>query len=646
MSNAITVTNHISTNTTSTPLNRAVGMGNGSSADFNNDGYADLIFATDMSTTAPLPSVHTPIVIFTYNPKSKNFTNLNLHINGGDATAQFVRDIDSADINNDGIMDFIPIDQNEYTATDSSYGPFTGAYQYAYISTSIGNYNKVDLGIGLANTHGYAILKSADGKFRIAENTPWTGSNPSNFSISTYNDSTGQFDSQLFNDGDSFFSSAGVLYSQYFFTTGVDVNNDGNTDIIGLTAPNGINTIYLNNGFGEFTFSKTIDTGLPVDVTVENTAVGDFNGDGYQDFAVEGIDRRAIPSGVKESKTVRILINDQHGGFTDQTSQWIGNNFQYADIGFFYFNVMDINADGKTDLLFAHQVGQTNYNWTWKTEALISNGSSFDIQSIGSHGPRLIATSNNQFIFEKTGHYGSSSTISISSTVVGTADNDEIYGYAGKDSLTGLAGNDTLDGGTGNDTMIGGLGDDTYYVDVAKDAVTEKANEGTDAIISTVTYTLANNVENLTLSGSSAINAAGNSTNNIVIGNSAANSINGGLGSDTLTGGTGNDTFIFNSKLGSTNIDTITDFTSGRDKIALDDAIFTKLKGDKDLSDNLYIQSIPGTSTQDTNDYLFYDFESGRLYYDADGSGTKSIAVVIAIIGSATEIAATDFVII
>ena len=122
--------------------------------------------------------------------------------------------------------------------------------------------------------------------------------------------------------------------------------------------------------------------------------------------------------------------------------------------------------------------------------------------------------------------------------------------------------------------------------------------------------------------------------------------INGGLGNDTLTGETGNDTFVFNSKIGSTNIDTITDFTSGKDKIAIDDAIFTKLKGDKNLSDNLYIQRIPGISTQDTNDYLFYDFESGQLYYDADGSATKPAAVLIAIIGSATEIAATDFVIV
>ena len=100
---------------------------------------------------------------------------------------------------------------------------------------------------------------------------------------------------------------------------------------------------------------------------------------------------------------------------------------------------------------------------------------------------------------------------------------------------------------------------------------------------------------------------------------------------------------MFNTKLGATNIDTITDFTSG-DRIALAGSIFSKLKRDKDLSDNLYVQTIVGISTQDNNDYLFYDFESGRLYYDADGYGSGKDAVQVAIIGSGgVSLTANDF---
>jgi len=110
--------------------------------------------------------------------------------------------------------------------------------------------------------------------------------------------------------------------------------------------------------------------------------------------------------------------------------------------------------------------------------------------------------------------------------------------------LTGNSGNNTLSGGTGNDTMIGGSGNDTYVVDATADVVTENANEGTDLVQSSVSYTLANNVENLTLTGTAAINATGNTLDNILTGNSANNTLTGGAGNDTLNGGAGNDTMI------------------------------------------------------------------------------------------------------
>ena len=91
-----------------------------------------------------------------------------------------------------------------------------------------------------------------------------------------------------------------------------------------------------------------------------------------------------------------------------------------------------------------------------------------------------------------------------------------LTGNSADNTLTGNAGNDTLDGGAGTDTMRGGAGNDIYVVDDAADVVTENANEGIDTVQSCGHLTLGSNVENLTLTGSSAINGTGNALANVL----------------------------------------------------------------------------------------------------------------------------------
>lgn len=111
-------------------------------------------------------------------------------------------------------------------------------------------------------------------------------------------------------------------------------------------------------------------------------------------------------------------------------------------------------------------------------------------------------------------------------------------------TLIGNIGNNTLDGGIGVDTMRGGMGDDLYIVDNTADIVNELADEGIDTIRSSVTRTLEDTVENLTLTGSEAIDGTGNAMGNILIGNSGNNRLDGQAGIDTMSGGTGDDTYI------------------------------------------------------------------------------------------------------
>ncbi len=124
----------------------------------------------------------------------------------------------------------------------------------------------------------------------------------------------------------------------------------------------------------------------------------------------------------------------------------------------------------------------------------------------------------------------------------GDAGSDTLFGNDGFDKLYGGDGADIMDGGNHNDRMEGAAGNDTYVVNSSGDAVVELASAGTDSVISTVSYVLDANVENLSLAGSKTINGTGNDLANILIGNGAGNVLKGGAGNDILVGGAGNDT--------------------------------------------------------------------------------------------------------
>lgn len=109
--------------------------------------------------------------------------------------------------------------------------------------------------------------------------------------------------------------------------------------------------------------------------------------------------------------------------------------------------------------------------------------------------------------------------------------------------LYGNAADNILDGRAGADTMFGGAGNDTYYVDNVGDVVGESANEGNDRVMSTVTFTLIDNIETLILTGTAAINGTGNGLANTLVGNDAPNVLDGGAGADRMQGNGGDDAY-------------------------------------------------------------------------------------------------------
>ena len=407
----------------------------------------------------------------------------------------------------------------------------------------------------------------------------------------------------------------------------VDFNRDGLDDVIvfsraafdGHEWPEVSQMQFLRN-FGGGRFEDVTDSVLIGYNTYSNAPysprIKDFNGDGLVDI----FSSNASFSKVHDStnlflgKSDGTFVNTGDGIFSAPVDSWGGVGTLAKGPDGSYYLVTD---------KFTQTGGKTGLKSTISIQRLVFN----DDKSGGSTSTSVVKN--------VTGTDGNDN-------LAGTSGSDSISGLVGNDTQTGLAGDDTLDGGAGNDSMVGGLGDDTYYVDSTGDKVVEFANQGTDTVVSDISLSLAKvaNVENWVGIGSADIAATGNALGNALTGNSGANTIDGGLGIDTLTGGVGVDTFVFSSKLGATNTDTITDFVSGTDKIQLSKSVFSKFKAGAVPQAN-FVSGGANTKALDSNDYLI--FNGSQLLYDADGSG-KGVAVVVAnIVGT---VLASDLVVV
>jgi Ca2+-binding RTX toxin-like protein len=245
-------------------------------------------------------------------------------------------------------------------------------------------------------------------------------------------------------------------------------------------------------------------------------------------------------------------------------------------------------------------------------------------------------------------------------SLTGTKYADKLYGYGGNDQLKGLDGNDTLDGGAGADTMTGGAGDDTYYVDNVGDIIIEENWSGSDTVMSSIDFTLDTHLNNITLLGSANINGTGNSSDNILVGNWVNNKLaggggndrldgrtgddqlDGGAGNDTLTGGAGKDAFVFSTaRNASSNVDQITDFSVADDTIHLKSSVFPNAS----LGTLASSAFVVGTRALDAADRVIYDRAQGKIFYDADGTGSAA-AVLFAQVTKGLALTHADFMIV
>ena len=198
-------------------------------------------------------------------------------------------------------------------------------------------------------------------------------------------------------------------------------------------------------------------------------------------------------------------------------------------------------------------------------------------------------------------------------------------------------GSQALDGGsTRGARLAGSNGDDMFIVDDTRDRVSGSGAGDDTVLSSTISLDLRRgafkDVENATLMGRDDLDLRGDSGGNALYGNAGENRLDGRHGSDTLFGGLGEDVFV--TRAGQKGAaDSITDFTSGEDTIALSGRAF---RGLFDRSGVLKDGAI--------GERLLFDASSGELSFDRDGAAGSHSAEVIAVLIGVDAIHASDFV--
>jgi Ca2+-binding RTX toxin-like protein len=262
----------------------------------------------------------------------------------------------------------------------------------------------------------------------------------------------------------------------------------------------------------------------------------------------------------------------------------------------------------------------------------------------------------------------------LNQIIIGNAGANVLGGGGGSDTLLGYGGNDTLVGNAdAASTLQGGTGDDWYFVFRTGDSLVELAGEGSDRLLAGVNYILSAGQAIETLStldgaGAVAIDLAGNELAQAIIGNAGANVLSGGGGADTLVGLGGNDTLyggdgddqlagglgadmldggagadllIFSDALGGGNVDSVAGFTSGQDRLFLENDVFTGLAAGS-LAAGAFAA---GTVAADADDRIIYSAATGSLWFDVDGSGAGA-AVLFATLTPGATLVASDIAVV
>ena len=318
-----------------------------------------------------------------------------------------------------------------------------------------------------------------------------------------------------------------------------DFNGDGKDDFIrqGKRDSGISDRIFFSNGDGSFSQTplpnRTLKPTSRTNTTISD--VGDFNGDGKEDLLIQ--ESATIFFGSRTS-SASILFSDGNGGFSKARLSSTGfgglgtttlEGFR-LDRGTANLHIGDFDGNGVNELLRQERGRADNDNVD--TAQTFSN---IGFNILGTLGNDLInGGAKNDDIQGLRGN----DTVNGgrgSDSLDGGDGNDTLNGGRGKDVLLGGKGNDFLNGGVDNDTLEGGDGDDSLNGGNGRDIL--RGDAGNDTLLG------GRNTDTL-IGGTGADNLNGEEGNDSLIGNSGTDTLNGEEGNDSLNGGNQGDTLL------------------------------------------------------------------------------------------------------
>ncbi|MEQ1529689.1 MAG: hypothetical protein ABL925_10255 [Methylococcales bacterium] len=220
-----------------------------------------------------------------------------------------------------------------------------------------------------------------------------------------------------------------------------------------------------------------------------------------------------------------------------------------------------------------------------------------------------------------------------SNNVTGSNNGDTIEGTAGDDVIDGLGGNDKIDGKEGVDTASYEHAAKKVQVNLSKKSAAGGAGKDKLSNIENVIGSgysdilIGNHLDNVLTGLAGNDKLSGGNGNDLLVGGVGNDRLAGGTGNDTLLGGPGSDVMtggkgadIFKLDSPSTT-DKITDFSKVHgDSISLDVAVFP----------NQSFVAVKKLALAKNGERVVYEKATGRLFYDADGSGGGAAAQLLA----------------